>query len=474
MKKIGFVSLGCPKNLVDTEVMLGHLARAGYELTAVPEEADVLVVNTCGFIDRAKQESVDTILEMARHKKDGRCQRLVVSGCLAQRYADELAREIPEVDAVIGLDQLDSIVSTVETDDRQIASLRADGSVAYLYDHLAPRLLSTPRPYAYLKISEGCDYPCTFCIIPKIRGHYRSRTPESVLAEAEALACQGVKELILIAQDTTRYGAELGDDGASLASLLRRLAGVDGLEWIRFLYAYPTTVSDDVLAVMADEPRVCSYLDIPLQHASDGVLKAMKRPGTGASNRALVERIRRMVPRVALRSSFIVGFPSEESSDFDELMAFCREVEFDHVGVFTYSNEENTEAYVSAETVSAAEKRKRRRLLMEQQSGISLAKNRRLVGSRQRVLVEGVSPETDLLLRGRMEGQAPEIDGAVLINEGTAEPGTFVTVEITEAHPYDLVGRIVSSPAMAGGASPALAGERGKALLGTTRRGSAD
>lgn len=454
-KKIGFVSLGCPKNLVDTEVMLGHLTRAGYEPTREPADADLLVVNTCGFIDKAKQESVETILEMARYKKEGRCQRLVVAGCLAQRYADELAREIPEVDAVIGLDQLDSIVSTVQGDARQIASLRADGSVVYLYDHLAPRVLATPRPFAYLKISEGCDYPCTFCIIPKIRGRYRSRTEESVLAEAESLASQGVKELVLIAQDTTRYGAELPNQGASLARLLRRLARVEGLEWIRFLYAYPTTVTDEVLEVMAEEPRVCSYLDIPLQHASDRILKAMKRPGTRASNQALVERIRRAVPGVSLRSSFIVGFPGEEKSDFEELLSFCREVEFDHVGVFTYSNEEDTEAFVRSEAISGAEKGRRQRLLMEQQAGISLARNRRLVGTRPKVLVEGLSPETDLLLRGRTEGQAPEIDGGVLINEGRAEGGEFVTVEVTEAHPYDLVGRIVSTPVQAGVGQPA-------------------
>jgi ribosomal protein S12 methylthiotransferase len=419
MKKIGFVSLGCPKNLVDTEVMLGHMTRAGYQPTSEPGEADVLVVNTCGFIDRAKQESIDTILEMVRYKQEGRCQRLVVAGCLAQRYADEIAREIPEVDAVVGLDQLESIVSASESKERQIARLQADGSVAYLYDHLAPRVLTTPRSYAYLKISEGCDYPCTFCIIPKIRGHYRSRTPESILAEAEALARQGVKELILIAQDTTRYGVEIGL-GASLAQLLGGLARVEGVEWVRFLYAYPTTVTDDVLEVMSNEPRICSYLDIPLQHASDRVLKAMKRPGTRASNEALIERIRTAVPGVSLRSSFIVGFPGETISDFEELMEFCRGVELDHVGVFTYSNEENTEAFVPKETISAAEKGRRRHSLMKQQSAISLRRNRRLVGSHQRVLVEGPSPETDLLLRGRTEGQAPEIDGGVLINEGTA------------------------------------------------------
>ncbi len=443
MKKIGFVSLGCPKNLVDTEVMLGHLARAGYEPTSEPSEAEVLVVNTCGFIDRAKQESIDTILEMARHKQEGRCRRLIVAGCLAQRYADEIAREIPEVDAVVGLDQLDSIVSASEGEDRQIPKLQADGSVVYLYDHLAPRVLTTPRPYAYVKISEGCDYPCTFCIIPKIRGHYRSRTPESILSEAESLVKQGIKELVLIAQDTTRYGVEL-DRSATLASLLRGLAAVEGLEWVRVLYAYPTTVTDEVLEVMATEPGVCLYLDIPLQHASDRILKAMKRPGSRASNEKLLERIRCAVPRVSLRSSFIVGFPGETRADFEELLLFCRDMELDNVGVFTYSHEENTEAFVQIETVPSAEKEKRRHLLMKQQGTISLRKNQQLVGTRQRVMVEGPSPETDLLLRGRTEGQAPEIDGGVLINEGTASPGDFVTVEVTEAHPYDLVGRIVA------------------------------
>ena len=443
MKKIGFVSLGCPKNLVDTEVMLGHLTRAGYEPTSEPSEAEVLVVNTCGFIDRAKQESIDTILEMARHKQEGSCRRLIVSGCLAQRYAAEIAREIPEVDAVVGLDQLDSIVSASEGEDRQILKLQADGSVAYLYDHLAPRVLTTPRAFAYVKISEGCDYPCTFCIIPKIRGHYRSRMPESILSEAESLVKQGIKELVLIAQDTTRYGAEL-DQSASLASLLRGLAAVNGLEWVRVLYAYPTTVTDEVLEVMATEPRVCLYLDIPLQHASDRILKAMKRPGTRASNEKLLERIRRAVPRVSIRSSFIVGFPGETRADFEDLLKFCNDAELDNVGVFTYSNEENTEAFVQIETVSPAEKESRRHLLMKQQGRISLRRNKQLVGSRQRVLIEGPSPESDLLLRGRTEGQAPEIDGGVLINDGNASLGDFVTVEVTEAHPYDLVGRIVA------------------------------
>ena len=441
MKKVGFVSLGCPKNLLDSEVMLGHLARSGYQPVQSPEEAEVLVVNTCGFIEAAKQESIDTILEMARYKTGGNCRRLVVTGCLAQRYAKDIATEIPEVDVVFGLDQLDTIVDACESEERRVESLSADGSAAYLYDHLAPRILTTPSHYAYLKISEGCDYPCTFCIIPRIRGSYRSRDPESVLAEAESLAAQGVKELVLIAQDTTRYGAELGLKHG-LASVLRDLAKIDGIEWVRFLYAYPTTVSDEVLEALAGEPKLCRYVDIPLQHASDRILKAMKRPGTGASNLALLRRIREAVPGVAVRSSFIVGFPGETEEDCEALLRFCADAELDHLGVFTYSNEEGTAAFVSEEEISEEEKVRRRDKLMRQQRRISLARNRSRVGSRLRVLVEGISEETDLLLQGRAEHQAPGIDGVVLINDGEAAPGTFAEVEIVEAHPYDLVGRI--------------------------------
>ena len=442
-KKVGFVSLGCPKNLLDSEVMLGHLSQSGYELTESPDEAEVLVVNTCGFIDAAKQESIDTILEMARYKEEGNCRRLVVTGCLAQRYAQNIRAELPEVDAVIGLDQLHEIVNVAGESDGGARKLSADGSAAYLYDHLAPRVVTTPKHYAYVKISEGCDYPCTFCIIPKIRGAYRSRELDSILAEAEGLARQGVKELCLIAQDTTRYGDEIGLRHG-LARLLRELARVDGIEWVRFLYAYPTTVDDAVLEAMADEQSLCRYVDMPLQHASNTVLKAMKRPGTAESNKALIRRIRDAVPGVAIRSSFIVGYPGESEEDFERLREFCAEVELNHLGVFTYSNEEGTEAFVPIETVSASEKVRRRDLLMAQQSEISLAANRARVGSRARVLIEGLSEETDLLLQGRTEHQAPGIDGVVLINESD-EPeiaaGSFVTVELTEAHPYDLVGR---------------------------------
>jgi ribosomal protein S12 methylthiotransferase len=441
-KKVGFVSLGCPKNLLDSEVMLGQLTRSGYQPVDRPEDAEVLVVNTCGFIEAAKQESIDAILEMAKHKNGGNCRRLVVTGCLAQRYSGEIAREIPEVDVVFGLDQLHTIVTACDGNERRIEALSADGSAAYLYDHLAPRVLTTPGHYAYLKISEGCDYPCSFCIIPRIRGSYRSRDPESIVEEAEGLAARGVKELVLVAQDTTRYGAEQGGS-RGLAPLLRDLARVDGIEWVRFLYAYPTTVDDSVLEALASEPKLCRYLDIPLQHASGPILKAMKRPGTAASNLSLLRRIREAVPGVAIRSSFIVGFPGETEEDYQALLRFCAEAELDHLGVFTYSNEEGTTAFVPEEAISEETKALRRDKLMRQQRRISLARNRSRVGSRLRVLVEGPSKETDLLLQGRAEHQAPDIDGVVLINEGESIPGRFETVEIVEAHPYDLVGRIL-------------------------------
>ncbi len=443
-KTVGVVSLGCPKNLVDSEVMLGHLTKSGYEIIETPEKAETLIINTCGFIDKAKQESIDTILEMARYKRDGCLQRLVVTGCLAQRYSQQIMEELPEVDAVIGLDQLHTIDAVVAQKERVETSLKADGSVAYLYDHLVPKIQSTPAHYAYVKISEGCDYPCTFCIIPKIRGAYRSRASDSILAEVESLAQSGVKEICLIAQDTTRYGGEQGQRNG-LASLLRRLANVSGIEWIRFLYAYPTTLDNEVLEVIASEPSLCRYVDIPLQHASDKVLKAMKRPGTAESNMNLIRKIRESVPDVSIRSSFIVGFPGETDADFESLMNFCKEAELDHLGVFTYSNEEDTEAFVPFETVSEEEKELRKRVLMEAQSVISLRKNQRRLGSSVRVLVEGFSEETELLLQGRTEHQAPGIDGVVLINGGVAEVGDFVEVKLTEAHPYDLVGHVVTS-----------------------------
>ena len=386
--KIGFVSLGCPKNLVDGEVMLGYARQAGHEITPDAQDADVIVVNTCAFIDNAKQESIDTILEMAQQKRDGRCSRLVVTGCLAERYREELRREIPEIDAVLGTGEVPDIVQALGpmADSRYPMSDGPRGPEVkpltfhkrasaighrssdidsphppptYLYGAETPRVITTPGHFAYVKIAEGCDYTCAFCIIPTLRGQYRSRTRESIVSEARALAARGVKELLLISQDTTFYGIDRQERGA-LAALLRQLNAVDGLEWIRLLYLYPTTITDDVLAAMAECDKVCRYVDLPLQHASAGVLKRMRRPGNRRTYDALLARIRDRVPGVTLRTTFIVGFPGESETEFAELEAFVEETSFDHIGVFTYSHEEGTRAFAAVDDVPAAVKRRRR------------------------------------------------------------------------------------------------------------------
>ena len=437
---VGLVSLGCPKNLVDSEVMLGRLREAGYEVVPEVGDADVIVVNTCAFIDRAKQESIDTILEMAREKESGRAKRLVVTGCLAQRYDADLRQEIPEIDATLGTGQVDAIVEAVGG--AATVTDAAERLPTWIYEHTSPRVLSTPSYMAYLKISEGCDYTCTFCIIPTLRGKHRSRAVDDIVREAEALAARGVREVVLVAQDSTRYGLDLGmRDG--LATLLRRLGRVDGLRWIRVMYAYPSTVTEPILDAIASEEKVVKYIDIPLQHASEPVLKRMKRP-TGRGNLlGLVEKMRERVPGLTLRTSFIVGFPGETEDDFVQLLQFVEAAQFDNVGVFTFSDEEGTASFDLDGRVDQATKEARKRKLMSLQKKISTRRNRKRVGERIEVLVEGVHEETDFLLKGRTPGQAPEIDGAFLINDGTAEPGSFVTCEITEAHPYDLVGRIL-------------------------------
>jgi ribosomal protein S12 methylthiotransferase len=438
---VGLLSLGCPKNLVDGEVMLGRLQRAGYCLVADARQADVIVVNTCAFIDRAKQESVDAILEMAREKETGRARRLVVTGCLIQRYDAELRREIPEIDATLGTGQVEEIVRAVGGEAISLEGA-GPGLPTWVYDHTVPRVLSTPPWLAYVKISEGCDYTCSFCIIPKLRGRHRSRNVEDVVAEVRSLAARGVREVVLVAQDSTRYGLDHGvRDG--LAYLLRRLGRIDALRWIRVMYAYPATLTDPILDAMASEEKVVKYVDIPLQHGSEPVLRRMKRPTGRGSLLGMVERIRERVPGVAVRTSFIVGFPGETGEDFDRLLAFVEAGQFDNVGVFTYSDEEGTSSYDLRGRVPARLKESRRRRLMARQKRISARRNRARVGDRLEVLVEGSHPESDLLLRGRAAFHAPEIDGQVIINEGTAEPGTFVTCEVTEAHPYDLVARII-------------------------------
>ncbi|HVF44616.1 MAG TPA: 30S ribosomal protein S12 methylthiotransferase RimO [Pyrinomonadaceae bacterium] len=449
MKKVGFISLGCPKNLVDSEVMMGELAREGYEITRDAADADTLVVNTCGFIDAAKKESIDAILEAARLKSEGKCTRLVVAGCLVERYRDELRAEIPEVDAFIGTSQVGDItkVADARVNARQLPVLPLGNQTAtYLYDDSTPRVLATPGHFAYVKIAEGCDRPCAFCFIPQMRGHFRSRRFGSVVAEAKRLAEAGVKELVLVAQDSSRYGEDLGERDA-LAALMRELCRLEGVEWVRVMYTYPTHISDAFLDVLAAEPKAVKYLDMPLQHASQNVLRLMKRGGNRDSLERLVARVRERVPGIAVRTTFIAGFPGETEEDFNELLAFIKSVEFDRVGVFTYSDEEGTHAYGLPDKVDPKVAKKRRDRLMREQSRISLRRNRARVGSTVRVLFEGASEETDLLWQGRMETQAPEVDGCVLINdapEGCApEPGDFVNVLITEAQQYDLVGEIV-------------------------------
>jgi ribosomal protein S12 methylthiotransferase len=470
--KIGLISLGCPKNLVDSEVMLGLAQQAGHELTQDAASADVLVVNTCAFIDSAKQESIDAILEMAEHKKNGACRRLVVTGCMAERYRDELKKQIPEIDAVLGTGEVPQIVGAIAGSATPVSFFRSRESLmpsadaaglsresrtpnpesrgrpTYLYDASTPRLMATPKHYAYIKIAEGCDYKCAFCIIPTLRGAYRSRPSESIVREARALAARGVKELLLISQDTTFYGIDRQERGA-LGRLLRELNTIDGLEWIRLLYLYPTTIDDATLDAMAECDKVCKYIDLPLQHASNDVLRRMKRPGTRQTYDRLLERIRTRVDGVALRTTFIVGFPGETEADVDELVQFIGDHAFDHVGVFTYSHEEGTSAYQLDDDVPARTKQARRSRVMSLQKKLIRRRQRALVGSRVRVVIDGPSADHDLVLRARLATQAPDIDASVFLTEcdpSMFRMGDFAEVEIVDFRDYDLVARPVGQP----------------------------
>src|SRR5436305_9152696 len=472
--KVGFVSLGCPKNLVDSEVMMGLLARAGAELTRRAEDADVIVVNTCSFIESAQQESVDTILEMAGHKAAGKAKKLVVAGCLVERFRDQIRKDIPEVDEVVGTGELDKILAAtgiapspatsnspfVILGARPEAEARSaqgrfsregwDGAIAdlpnYLYDEDTPRVLATPRHMAYIKIAEGCDHPCTFCIIPQLRGQFRSRRFESVVAEAERLARSGVREITLIGQDTTCYGEDFGlKDG--LALLLEKLAAIEELRWVRFLYAYPNKITQRLLDTIAAHDKICSYMDVPLQHASSAVLKRMKRGGSAEIFLRTIEKMRRTIPNLTLRTSFIVGFPGETEKEFDELCEFVKAAEFDWMGSFSYSDQDGATAYALGQKLSSREIERRRKHLMQIQKGISKRKKKALRGKQFDVLLEGASEESDLLLEGRSEMHAPEIDGKLYITdipEGlSVNPGEFYRAEITESHDYDLVARIL-------------------------------
>jgi ribosomal protein S12 methylthiotransferase len=486
--KVGFVSLGCPKNLVDSEVMMGMLARAGAVLTPDAENADVIVVNTCSFIASAQQESIDTILEMARHKTGGNAKRLVVAGCLVERFHDEIRKNIPEVDAVVGTGELENILaaagvadasrtpgpfniltsnfSALNSSASKLATSRPegdhrrgqgrfardswDGAVAdlpnYLYDDHTPRVLTTPKSSAYIKIAEGCDHPCSFCIIPQLRGQFRSRRFESVIAEAERLAQTGVREITLIGQDTTCYGEDLGlKDG--LAVLLEKLAAIEGLEWIRFLYAYPNKVTGQLLETIAAHDNICSYIDVPLQHASATVLKRMKRGGGADLFLRSIEKMRRTIPGVTLRTSFIVGFPGETEKEFEELCGFVKEASFDWMGAFGYSDQEGAGAFDHEQKLPPREIESRRKSLMSIQRKISKSKKKSLIGQEFDLLLEGTSSESDLLLEGRTAMHAPEIDGKVFVNDypegNEPKEGEFYRCRITAAHDYDLVAEIV-------------------------------
>ena len=442
--KVGFVSLGCPKNLVDSEVMMGRLAERGHELTPRPDEADVIVVNTCTFIDPAKQESIDTILEMAEYKKFGRAQRLVVAGCMVERYRGEIKEQLPEVDALIGTNELDGIVAACEGIEAASGPL-----IPYLYSDETPRVFTTPKHFAYMKIAEGCDHPCAFCTIPQYRGAFRSRRFESVVAEATRLFGQGVREVNLIGQDTTCYGEDLGmKDG--LADLLARLAQIETAQekWVRFLYAYPNRVTQKLLDTIAQYPALVKYIDMPLQHASANVLKRMKRGASADIFLKLLERVRATIPGVSVRTSFIVGYPGETEADFATLCEFVEAAKFDRLGVFSYSDEDSSQSYLLDGKVDARTIYARKRRLMAIQRKISRARNRLLVGQIVPVLVDGLSAETDLLWQGRMRSQAPEIDGVTLINDfegAEPAPGQMRNLRITEFHDYDLVGTLLAA-----------------------------
>ncbi len=440
-RKVSLVSLGCPKNLVDAEVMLGHLPADRYEIVTDEAQADIIIVNTCSFIREAKEESIQTILEVADHKKKGKCRLLVVAGCLPQRYREELSGELPEVDLFMGTADAPRIVELLDSGLDQRGSLAAMGEPDYLYDHTTPRVKSSPFYSTYVKIAEGCANHCSYCIIPKLRGTLRSRTIPSVVAEAKRLAEAGVKEINLIAQDITAFGADRGD-GTTLPGLLRELVRIDGLQWIRLLYAYPDGITDELIELIAAEEKICNYLDLPLQHIDNSILRQMNRRVDEAAIRALVDRLRKRIPDLTLRTSFIVGFPGETEEQYRKLLDYVAEGHFERVGVFRYSREEGTPAAAMEGQVPERVKQSRYKKLMKAQGRVSFRKNRQLVGRIEPVLVEGFSEETELLLRGRSLRQAPDVDGQVYITAGQAEIGSIVPLRITDSSEYDLIGEI--------------------------------
>ncbi|MCL1893109.1 MAG: 30S ribosomal protein S12 methylthiotransferase RimO [Holophagaceae bacterium] len=438
MRKVGCISLGCPKNLVDTEVMLGCLCRDGYVATPQINMADVLIVNTCGFIESAKEESIQAILEAASMKRSGSCKTLVVAGCLVERYQKQLLEELPEIDVFVGIREIEKITDLLEAHGKTTKPI---SDPKYIYNESSPRLLTTHPGTAYIKISDGCSHACSFCAIPKIRGFHRSRTIQSILEEARRMVERGIVEINLVGQDTTVFGSDLGEANA-LETLVKELGKVDGLRWFRIHYAHPHRLADGLLDAIAETQNCCKYVDVPLQHVNQAILKSMGRGGNKKLFTELVERIRKKIQGVFIRSNFIVGFPGEDVVAFEELQDFITEAQFDHLGVFTYSIEEGTPAYPLGDPIQNRTKEKRMRILMEMQQAISKRRNQELVGKTIEVIVEAPHEETDLIIKGRHSGQAPEIDGNVLIVGGEPKLYTIQNVKITEAHPYDLVGMI--------------------------------
>ena len=437
LKKIGMVSLGCPKNTVDSEIVLGSLTDKGYSVTSNEGDADVIIVNTCGFIDSAKEESIDAILEMAEYKRKGNCQKLIVMGCLSQRYKDELLKEIPEIDYLAGAGDFKSVAEMIESKNG-IKKSKVREPV-FDFNENTPRILTTPRYTAYVKIAEGCSNRCSFCIIPKIRGPFKSRNVDSIVSEAKILSDKGVKELNLISQDTTMFGTDIGLKNG-LSELLKRLVKIDGVRWIRLLYCYPTFLNDELIEIMKNEEKICKYIDLPLQHSHDDILKAMMRQEREGEIRDLIFRIRDAIPDIAIRTAFIVGFPGETERHFEHLSSFVKEMKFDHLGVFTYSPEEGTKAVEIPNHVLEDVKNKRKDTIMEIQKRLSLEKNKRFIGTTKDVLVEETTGSDEFLISGRMQTQAPEIDGVVYIEKSEVRAGDILPVKITKAMEYDLVG----------------------------------
>ncbi|MEK9629766.1 MAG: 30S ribosomal protein S12 methylthiotransferase RimO [Nitrospinota bacterium] len=446
MKKVGMVSLGCPKNTVDSERVLGDLVSSGYSLTPDEQDAEIIIVNTCGFIESAKKESVETILEMAQNKIDGKCKQLIVTGCLAERHTQELLEEIPEIDHLLGVGQYPQLKSILEEDSESFNNRNHVATPAEFYESYTDRLMTTAFYTTYVKISEGCSNRCAFCIIPKMRGPMRSRSPESILAETENLAQRGVKEFNIISQDTTMYGFDLAmKDG--LVKLLQGMAKVEGVEWMRLLYCYPTFLNSSMIDYIASEEKVCRYIDVPLQHIHDEMLKSMKRQETERGVRKMLEELRLKIPEIALRTTFITGFPGETEEHFKHMLRFLCEMEFDHVGIFTYSDEEGTTAFDYPNRVPEEVKLERKNILMEFQKDITTRKNQEKIGQIESVLVEGFDAQENYIMTGRLTSQAPDIDGQVILEKCEAEPGDIIPVRITGAAEYDLVAEPVSQPA---------------------------